>query len=73
MKVKVIEATSPAIIPGTIFDIGDKPLTPGTNITVSTKVASYEFNIDRIDALEDGSYRASNSNNIFIFRPISNG
>lgn len=67
MRIQINEATSPSIIPGTIFEIGSAQLAPGVKVNIQTEIASYSFEIEEIEALGQGQYKASNSNNIVIF------
>lgn len=72
MKIQIIQATSPSIIPGSVFDVTGEML-PGAEISIVTPAGNYVFDIDRIDKVENEVYRASNSNNIVIFKVITNG
>lgn len=67
MRIQINEATSPSIIPGTIFDLSSTQLIPGAKVNIQTDVAAYDFEIEEIEVLPQGQYKASNSNNIVIF------
>lgn len=71
-KIQVIEATSPSIIPGSVFEVRGEML-PGAEISIVTPAGNYVFDIDRVDKIENEIYRASNSNNIVIFKVVTNG
>ncbi len=72
MNIRILEATSPAIAVGSIFTIPDNAVKIGAEIRIKTPLDSYEVEIEKLEILGEGRYKASNSNNVVVFEVLGN-